>query len=150
MEIFVDGDACPVKDEALRVAERHNLTLHLVSNSWLRFAHDHPLVKRVVVAEGPDVADDWIVEHIQPGDIAITGDIPLAARCVEKGARAIGPSGKPFTPDSIGMTLAMRDLMTHLRETGEMQSRAPSISKQDKSRFLCALEEAVQAGKRGR
>ena len=89
-ELYVDGDACPVKDEVVRVARRYNLTVHMVSNEWLRMADD-PLVRRVVVAEGADAADDWIAAHIGPGDIAITADIPLAARCLAAGARAIGP-----------------------------------------------------------
>jgi len=146
-EIFVDGDACPVKDEVLRVATRHKLTVHMVSNSWMRLA-DSPLIHRVVVAEGPDVADDWIAEHIGVGDIAITADIPLASRCIKNGAAAIGPTGKPFTEDSIGMALAMRDLMSHLRDTGEIKGGGPSFSKQDRSRFLSALESAVQVALR--
>ncbi|MDJ0611966.1 MAG: YaiI/YqxD family protein [Kiloniellales bacterium] len=147
MEIYVDGDACPVKQEALKVAGRHGLRVHLVGNTWLR-AGDGPLVNRVVVAEGADAADDWIAEHIGPGDIAVTADIPLAARCLEKGAKALGPTGKPFTPDSIGMALAMRDLKAHLRETGEIKGYVPNFTKQDRSRFLSALEETIQALKR--
>ncbi len=147
MEIYVDGDACPVKQEALKVAGRHGLRVHLVGNPWLR-AGDGPLVNRVVVAEGADAADDWIAERIGPGDIAVTADIPLAARCLEKGARALGPTGKPFTPDSIGMALAMRDLKAHLRETGEIKGYVPNFTKQDRSRFLSALEETIQALKR--
>ncbi len=147
MEIYVDGDACPVKQEVLKVAGRHGLRVHLVGNTWLR-AGDGPLVNRVVVAEGADAADDWIAERIGPGDIAITADIPLAARCLEKGAKALGPTGKPFTPDSIGMALAMRDLKAHLRETGEIKGYVPNFTKQDRSRFLSALEETIQALKR--
>ncbi len=147
MEIYVDGDACPVKQEVLKVAGRHGLPVHLVGNTWLR-AGDGPLVNRVVVAEGADAADDWIAERIGPGDIAVTADIPLAARCLEKGARALGPTGKPFTPDSIGMALAMRDLKAHLRETGEIKGYVPNFTKQDRSRFLSALEETIQALKR--
>ncbi len=147
MEIYVDGDACPVKQEVLKVAGRHGLRVHLVGNTWLR-AGDGPLVNRVVVAEGADAADDWIAERIGPGDIAVTADIPLAARCLEKGARALGPTGKPFTPDSIGMALAMRDLKAHLRETGEIKGYVPNFTKQDRSRFLSALEETIQALKR--
>lgn len=147
-EIFVDGDACPVKDEVVRVAERHGVTIHLVGNTWLRAGGDHPLIRRVVVGEGLDAADDWIAEHIGAGDIAVTADIPLAARCLEKGAQAIGPTGKPFTRDSIGTALAMRDLMAHLRDTGEVRGGGPAFSKQDRSRFLGALENAVQASLR--
>jgi len=141
--IYVDADACPVKDEALRVAERHGLTLHFVSNAWMRLP-ESPLVKRTVVAEGPDAADDWIVQHIGPRDIAVTADIPLASRCLKKGAQAIGPTGKPFTEASIGMALAMRELSAHLRETGESKGYNASFTRQDRSRFLEALELAVR------
>ncbi len=147
MEIYVDGDACPVKQEVLKVAGRHGLRVHLVGNTWLR-AGEGPLVNRVVVAEGADAADDWIAERIAPGDIAVTADIPLASRCLERGARVLGPTGKPFTPESIGMALAMRDLKAHLRETGEIKGYVPNFTKQDRSRFLSALEETIQALKR--
>lgn len=147
-EVYVDADACPVKAEVLRVAERHSLTVHMVGNSWLRMAADNPLVNSVVVPEEPDAADDWIAEHIGPGDIAITADIPLAARCLEAGAQAIGHTGKPFTEAGIGNALAMRDLMAHLRDTGEVTGGGPAFSKQDRSRFLEALEAAVQAARR--
>ena len=143
IEIYIDADACPVKDEVLRVAERHNMQIHVVGNTWLRKL-DGPLVNKVVVPEGPDVADDWIAEHISDGDICITGDIPLAGRCIEKGAAALGHTGKPFTEDSIGMALAMRDLKTHLRDTGEIKDHHPGFAKADRSRFLSALEDAVQ------
>jgi len=142
-EIFVDADACPVKDEVLRVAARHGLTVHMVSNSWMRLP-ETPLIHRVVVAEGADAADDWIAERIGVGDVAVTADIPLASRCLKKGAQAIGPTGKPFTDDSIGTALAMRDLMAHLRDTGEIAGGPPSFTKADRSRFLSALEDAVR------
>jgi len=148
-EIYVDGDACPVKDEVLRVAQRHGIPVHLVSNRWLRGA-EHPLIRRVVVSEGLDAADNWIAEHIGPGDIAVTADIPLAARCLERGARVLDSAGRPFTPDSIGMALAMRDLKAHLRETGDISGTNPSFTKQDRSRFLSALEVTIQAIRRGR
>ncbi|HKZ97118.1 MAG TPA: YaiI/YqxD family protein [Hyphomicrobiaceae bacterium] len=148
MEIYVDADACPVKDEALRVAERHGATIHYVANSWMRLA-ESPLARRVVVADGPDAADDWIVGRIGPGDIAVTADIALAARCLKKGARVVGPTGKPFTDSGIGMALAMRDLSRHLRETGESRGFNADFTRQDRSRFLMALEEAVQEIKRG-
>ena len=147
LEIYVDGDACPVKQEVLRVAGRHGLVVHLVGNTWLR-AGEGPLVNRVVVPEGADAADDWIAERIGSGDIAVTADIPLASRCLEAGARVLGPTGKPFTGDSIGMALAMRDLKAHLRETGEIKGYVPNFTKQDRSRFLEALEQAIQALKR--
>ncbi len=147
-EIYVDADACPVKDEVMRVATRHRLRVYMVSNSYMRLA-DNPLINRVVVPEGPDVADDWIADHIKTGDIATTSDIPLASRCIKKGAQVLGPTGKPFSEDSIGMAVAMRDLMSHLRDTGEIKGGGPAFSKQDRSRFLSALENAVQTAKRG-
>ena len=147
-EIYIDADACPVKAEALRVAERHGLVVHMVGNSWLRMAAGNPLVNSVVVPEEPDAADDWIAEHIGAGDIAITADIPLAARCLQVGAQVLGPTGKPFTEAGIGNALAMRDLMAHLRDTGEISGGGPSFTKQDRSRFLSALETAVQAALR--
>ncbi|MGQ0673108.1 MAG: YaiI/YqxD family protein [Hyphomicrobium sp.] len=149
MQIFVDADACPVKEEVIRVAARHDLTVHYVANSWMRLP-EGPLVRRTVVDGGPDVADDWIAEHIGQGDIVVTQDIPLAARCLEKGAKAIGNTGKPFTGQSIGMALAMRDLSRHLRETGESRGFNAAFTKQDRSRFLQSLEQAIQDGKRSR
>ena len=146
-EIYIDADACPVKDEVLRVAGRHGLIVHVVSNSWMRLA-ESPLIRQMVVPEGPDAADDWIADHIVPGDIAITADIPLADRCLKAGAQALGPAGKPFTEDSIGMALAMRDLMGHLRESGEISGNNPAFTKEDRSRFLRVLEEIVQAALR--
>ena len=147
-EIYIDADACPVKTEVLRVAERHGLVVQMVGNSWLRMAAGNPLVNSVVVPEEPDAADDWIAEHIGAGDIAITADIPLAARCLQVGAQVLGPTGKPFTEAGIGNALAMRDLMAHLRDTGEVSGGGPSFTKQDRSRFLSALETAVQAALR--
>lgn len=141
--IFVDADACPVKDEVVRVAERHGLVVHMVSNSWMRLP-DSALVERVIVPEGPDAADDWIATRIGARDIAVTTDIPLAARCLAAGARALSPNGKPFTPDSIGMTVAMRNLMTHLRETGDVRSFNAAFTRNDRSRFLQTLEQLVQ------
>ena len=147
MQIFVDADACPVKAEVLRVAERHGLSVQMVSNSWMRLDAS-PLISRVVVADGPDAADDWIAERITAEDIAVTADIPLAARCLKAGARVIGPTGKPFNEASIGMALAMRDLQSHLRETGESRGFNPEFTPKDRSRFLEAMEQAVQAVKR--
>jgi uncharacterized protein YaiI (UPF0178 family) len=147
--IYVDADACPVKDEVVRVADRHGLPVHFVANAWMRLP-DGADVNRMIVAEGPDAADDWIATQITAGDIAITADIPLASRCLKAGARVIGPTGKPFTSASIGMALAMRDLQQHLRETGESRGFNAAFTRADRSRFLQALEEAVQAIKRGR
>jgi uncharacterized protein len=148
MQLFVDGDACPVKAEVERVAARHGLAVTIVSNGGLR-PSANPLLRHVVVAEGADAADDWIVEHIGAGDIAVTADIPLASRCLEKGAAVLGPNGKPFTQDGIGMALAMRDLHRHLREsTPGGQTFNAGFTKQDRSRFLGALENCIQALKR--
>lgn len=147
-EIFVDGDACPVKDEVLRVASRHGLRVHLVGNIWLRAGGDNPLINRVVVAEGLDAADDWIAEHIGAADIAVTADIPLAACCLQKGAQVVGHTGQPFTESGIGNALAMRELMAHLRDSGEIRGGGPSFSVRDRSNFLRALENAVQAALR--
>jgi len=146
--IYVDADACPVKDEVVRVADRHGLAVHFVSNAWMRLP-EGVNVSRVVVPEGPDAADDWIAARIGPGDIAVTADIPLASRSLKAGARVIGPTGRPFTDASIGMALAMRELQQHLRETGESRGFNASFTRADRSRFLQALEEAVQAIKRG-
>lgn len=147
--IFVDADACPVKEEVLRVAERHGLPVHFVSNSWMRLP-EGPLVERVLVPDGPDAADDWIATRIGAIDIAVTADIPLASRCLAAGAKVVGPTGKPFTQQGIGMALAMRDLQRHLRETGESRGFNAAFTRADRSRFLQALEQAVQDIKRGR
>lgn len=149
MKIYVDADACPVKAEVVRVAERHKLPVVFVANSWMRLP-EGPLVERVVVEEGADAADDWIASNIGEGDIAITADIPLALRCIKAGSKAIGPTGKPFSDANIGMALAMRDLMSDLRERGDVKGYNAAFSKQDRSQFLQALEQAVQATKRGR
>ena len=143
MQIFVDADACPVKDEVVRVAVRHSTPVVMVSNTWMRT--DHPLVRQHSVANNPDAADDWIVEHVTDRDIVITSDIPLAGRCVAKGAAVIRPNGRALDQDSISMAVAMRDLHTHLRETGEITKGPAPFQKQDRSRFLDALETAVQA-----
>ena len=120
----------------------------MVSNQWMRLP-DSPLINRIIVSDGFDAADDWIAEHTGAGDIAITADIPLAARCLDAGARVLGPGGRPFTPDNIGVALSMRDLNAHLRDTGEIRGGGPSFTKQDRSNFLQALETAVQAANRG-
>jgi uncharacterized protein YaiI (UPF0178 family) len=149
LEVFVDGDACPVKAEIERVAMRHGLNVHLVSNGGLRpSAHAH--FCHVVVPEGADAADDWIAEHIGENDIAVTADIPLASRCLKKGARVLGPTGKAFTEAGIGMALGMRDLHRHLREATGEQTFNSGFSKRDRSEFLNALENLIQAVKRKR
>jgi uncharacterized protein YaiI (UPF0178 family) len=150
VEIYIDGDACPVKAEVERVASRHGLTVYLVSNGGLR-PSSNSLFRHVTVPESADAVDDWIAEHIGSHDIAITADILLAARCLAKGARVLGPSGKPFTQDSIGMALGVRDLQRHLREsTPGGQTYNPSFSNRDRSRFLGALENEIQAATRAR
>ena len=147
MQIFVDADACPVKDEVVRVADRHGIAMTFVSNSWMR-GPDHPLATRITVDKGPDIADDWIADRTGANDIVVTNDIPLAARCVAKGATALRPNGKVLDQNSIGMALAVRDLTTHLRDSGEMTGGPAAFAKADRSRFLSALENAVQAAKR--
>jgi len=147
LEIFVDGDACPVKDEVARVASRHGVTVHIVSNGGLRPSRN-PEFRHVTVPSGADAADDWIAEHIGAGDIAITSDLPLAARCLAKGARVVSPSGKPFTEAGIGNALGMRDLHRHLREATGTQTYNASFTAGDRSRFLGALENEIQAVKR--
>jgi uncharacterized protein YaiI (UPF0178 family) len=145
-EIFVDADACPVKDEVLRVAERHGLMVHVVGNTWMRLA-EGPLVRRVVVPDSPDAADDWIAERAGAGDVVITADIPLASRCVARKARVVRPNGKPLDENSISMALAVRDLHTHLREIGESTRGPAPFTKQDRSRFLDVLETTVRSAK---
>ena len=146
-EIFVDADACPVRDEVIRVAERHELNVYIVCNGGIRPSRD-PRVRIVVVADGPDAADDWIAERITAGDIAVTADIPLAARCIRQGAQVLNHDGKPFTEAGIGMALAMRDLNQTLRETGEISGFNRGFSGRDRWRFLEVLENAVRAAKR--
>ncbi len=146
--ILIDGDACPVKAEALRVAERHRLPAIIVSNGGLRPSRD-PLVRHVVVARTPDAADDWIADNATSADIVITADIPLAARALNQGAQAIGPDGRPFTPDSIGMAVAMRDLKRHLRETGALESGGRTFASGDRSRFLGELDRMVRRALKG-
>jgi uncharacterized protein len=140
-QIYVDADACPVKDEVLRVAARHNIVVTFVANFGLRPSRD-PMVRNVMVAQGADAADDWIVEHAEAGDIVITSDIPLAGRAIEKAATVLGPTG-PFTEQSIGMALAMRELNQHLRETGESRGLNAGFTPKDRQAFLQALDEAI-------
>lgn len=147
LQIYVDADACPVKDEILRVAGRHAVKVTFVANFGLRPSRD-PMIANVVVPQGADAADDWIVEHADAGDIVITSDIPLARRALEKGAVVMGPTGRPFTQSSIGMALAMRELNQHLRETGESRGLNAGFTAKDRSAFLQALDEAVVRAKR--
>ena len=148
MQIYIDADACPVKDEAAKVAARHNLIIHYVSNSHMRLPVGEN-VRRMVVMAGADAADDWIVEQALPNDIVVTADIPLAARAHKKGARVISNSGKAFTEDSIQMALAMRNLMSDLREaTPDMRGSNAAFTPRDRSQFLQAMETAIQLVKR--
>lgn len=147
LEIFVDADACPVKQEVERVATRHQLTVYIVSNGGIR-PSAHPRFHHVTVTDSADAADDWIADHIAMFDIAVTADVPLAARCLKKNASVIGPSGKLFTADTIGMALGMRELHRHLRESTGEQTLHSGFTKQDRSRFLGALENEIEAVKR--
>lgn len=147
VSIYVDADACPVKQETVRVAERHGLRVVMVSDGGLR-PDPHPLVETVVVAQGADAADDWIADRIGPGDVCVTSDIPLAARCLKHGGQALKPNGEPFTQDGIGQALAGRAIAEHRRSIGE-QTRGPApFAKADRARFLDRLESAVRAAQR--
>lgn len=147
-EIYVDADACPVKEEVVRVTTRHGLRVTFVANFGLRPSRD-PMIRNIMVPQGADAADDWIVEHAEPGDIVVTSDIPLAGRALDKGAIVLGPTGRPFTRDSIGMALAMRDLNQHLRETGESRGLNAGFTPKDRQAFLQALDEVVVRTRRG-
>ena len=147
IRIFVDADACPVKNEVYRVAERYGLKVFVVANSYMNVPRSD-LIERVIVTQGPDIADDWIVERAGETEIVITSDIPLAGRSVEKGASVLSPTGKVFDNDAIGMALATRDLMTDLRSAGAVTRGPPPLSRQDVSRFLQALDLAVTRVKR--
>ncbi|WP_456316892.1 YaiI/YqxD family protein [Teichococcus globiformis] len=145
-EIFIDADACPVRDEVFHVAERLGLDVQVVSNGsrGIRLP-DAPWIKRVIVEAGADVADDWIVATIRRHDLCVTADIPLASRCLEKGARALSPKGRPWTAENIGGALAGREVAQHLREIG-MVTRGPApMQGADRGRFLSALETELQA-----
>ncbi|HEY4545556.1 MAG TPA: YaiI/YqxD family protein [Pedomonas sp.] len=146
-QIYVDADACPVKAEVIRVAERHGLQVYIVSNGGIR-PSGHPLVKEVTVPGAFDAADDWIVEQVAAGDIVITSDIPLASRSLEKGAAVLGHTGKLFSKQNIGMALAMRDVMADLRAMGTVSGYNASFTGADRSRFLNELERLVQQAKR--
>ena len=143
MSIFVDADACPVRTEVTKVADRHGLIVYMVANGTMRMP-ESPNLRRVLVGEGLDVADDWIAGRIGKGDIAVTADIQLAARCLEQAAAVIGPTGRIFDANNIGHALAMRELKTQLRDMGEIRDHGPSFTKRDRSRFLRSLEEAVR------
>ena len=147
--IYVDADACPVKEEVYRVARRHGLSVTLVANSWMRTPREG-WVELVVVEGGMDVADDWIAERAEAGDVVITSDIPLASRSLERGAEVLSPSGRRFTDDMIGDALASREIAEHLREIGVGSGGPAPFGKKDRSRFLQALEEAIRRAVRKR
>jgi len=147
LHIFVDADACPVKQEVYRVARRYRLAVTLVANSWMR-APNERWIALEVVENGLDAADDWIVEHVQPHDIVVTADIPLASRCLKQGARVIGPTGKPFTENNIGESVATRNLLSELRDAGEITGGPPPLKKRDRSLFLQQLDEVIQSIRR--
>lgn len=147
VDIYVDADACPVKDETVSVAARHNLKTIMVCDGGIR-PYPSPLVELVIVAQGADAADDWIADNIAKADVCITNDIPLAARCLEKDAFAIKPNGELFSENSIGMALANRELMQGLRETGQITGGPRPFNKNDRSAFLNALETTLQKAKR--
>jgi uncharacterized protein YaiI (UPF0178 family) len=149
MSLYVDADACPVKAEAERVATRHKLRMFVVSNGGLR-PSANPLVETVIVDEGPDIADKWIAERCGPGDVVVTGDIPLAAACVAKGARVLKHDGTALTAANIGNVLATRDLMADMRAANPLGAGGGgrAFSKADRSRFLDALEREIRAAAR--
>jgi hypothetical protein len=149
MRIFIDADACPVKDEVYKVAARYGLKTFVVSNSFIQIPQS-ALIERRIVDAGPDVADDWIAGEAQPGDIVVTNDIPLADRVLKAGAAAIAPNGRAFTADSIGSALAQRSIMEHIRSTGEITGGPRPFAPADRSRFLQALDEAVNRERRKR
>jgi len=147
LHIYVDADACPVKQEVYRVARRCRLGVTLVANAWMRIPNERWFTLNVV-ADRFDAADDWIVEHVASGDIVVTADVLLASRCVKAGARVLGPNGRPFTEDNIGNAVASRDLLADLRGAGEMTGGPRPLQQRDRSRFLQKLDEVIQAIRR--
>ena len=147
--IFIDADACPVKDEVYKVAQRYGLKTVVVSNAFMQIPAS-PLISRMIVDAGPDAADDWIADQAVEGDVVITNDIPLADRVLKVGGYPLSAQGRPFTPDSIGAALAQRALMEHLRSTGEMTGGPRPFDRNDRSRFLQALDQLIQKERRRR
>ena len=143
MRIYVDADACPVKDEIYRVAARHGLAVSVVAGNFIRVPSD-PSIERIAAGAGMDAADDWIAERATSGDIVVTSDVPLASRCVKAGASVLAPNGKAFSEASIGMTLAVRNLMTDLRSAGEITGGPRGFSPRDRSAFLSALDQTIR------
>jgi len=148
-QVYIDADACPVKDEVYKVALRYGLKTWVVANAFLTVPQS-PKIERVIVEAGPDVADDWIADRVRPGDVVVTNDIPLADRVLKAGGAALSPTGKPFTADSIGAAMAQRSLMEHLRSTGEITSGPRPFSRSDRSAFLQALDRIVSQAVRTR
>ncbi len=142
--IYVDADGCPVKDEVYRVAKRYDVPVTLVANSWMRIPDD-PKINFELVDDGFDAADDWIVEEVSANEIVITADIPLAARCLEKGARVLGPKGRVYSEDSIGDALASREVASQMREHGMMTGGPAPFGPKDRSRFLSRLDDTIHA-----
>ena len=149
VRVLIDADACPVKDEVYKVAWRREVPVMVVSNAWIRVP-DHPLIERMLVSDSFDAADDWIAEHAGPGDVVITADVPLASRCVKTGASVLAPTGRQFTEAAVGMALATRNLMDHLRSTGEVTGGPRAFTPRDRSEFLGALDRVIVRMKRGR
>jgi uncharacterized protein YaiI (UPF0178 family) len=147
LDIYVDADGCPVKEEVYRVARRYGLEVILVANARMR-APREDAVRLVVVSDQLDAADDWIAEHAGEHDVVVTGDIPLAHRCIQKGSRVLSPRGRVFTADSIGGVLATRDLLSHLREAGMVTGGPAPFEKRDRSEFLQRLDDTIQAIRR--
>lgn len=143
LNLFIDADGCPVKEESYKVAARYQLQVFVVANKQMNVPL-HPLIQMIKVDEGPDMADNWIAENIQENDICITTDIPLADRCLKKNARALDARGDEFTEDMIGDALATRELMKHLRESGENFGGPPPMEKRDRSQFLSSLDRIIQ------
>jgi len=147
LHLFVDADACPVKEEVYRVAGRLHLSVTLVANSWMRVPSEE-WIRLEVVGAGLDAADDWIAERVRPGDIVVTTDVPLASRCIKEGASVVGPNGRRFTEDNIGDALATRDLLADLRSGGERTGGPAPLGKRERSRFLQQLDEVIQSIRR--
>ncbi|HVV92927.1 MAG TPA: YaiI/YqxD family protein [Hyphomicrobiales bacterium] len=147
--VYVDADACPVKDEVYRVAARYGLKTYVVANAPILVPRA-PMIERVVVAAGPDAADDWIAAHVAAGDVVVTADIPLAERALNAGAHAVAPYGRPFDKESIGMAIAQRALMDQLRSTGAATGGPKPFDRRDRSRFLQTLDNVIQAERRRR
>lgn len=147
LRIYIDADACPVKDEIYKVAARHAVPVIVVAGGFIRVPQD-PMIERIAAGAGMDAADDWIAERADAASIVVTADIPLASRCLKAGAQAIAPNGRAFTEDSIGMTLAVRNLMHDLRSTGDVTGGPAPFKPSDRSAFLSALDQAIRRSRR--